>query len=115
MEVKGNYSRKKDYFQYPDELEYKDIKNTSILCANPNSKKERIVNAGSSNLTPHHCFEFTLTNGETKRMLIDGFWTFQKKKMLEIINEKNGLNFSYKTLERKDISIYARKKKKKNK
>ena len=31
--------------------------------------------------------------------------------MLNIINEKTGLNFTYRGLERKDYSIYRRKKK----
>lgn len=44
-------------------------------------------------------------------MLIDGFWTFQKKKMLEIINEKNVFIFLIKPWSEK-IFLYMLEKRK---
>ena len=37
---------------------------------------------------------------------------WQRKQLLAIINERTGHNFSYETLERRDESMFARKKKK---
>ena len=110
--VTGNRTAKKEHaFQYPDEIRYDEIKDISIICANANSQKKRIKNAGYSSLRPYFFFEVTLKNEETKWIYIECFSRSQRKKMLNIINEKTGLNFTYRGLERKDYSIYRRKKK----
>ena len=113
--VTGHWIRKNQGLQFPDEIEYDEIQNVSIICANANSKKKRIANAGYSSLRPYFYYELTLKNGDTKGIYIECFTRKQRKKILDIINEKVGLNLSYKQLERKDFSIYAKSRKGKGK
>lgn len=110
--VTGHGIKKKQGLQFPDEIEYTQIQDVAIICANANSKKKRIKNAGYSSLRPYTYYEITLKNGDTKWMYIEGFSKRQREKMLDIINEKVGLSLSYNQLERKDYSIFRRKKRK---
>ena len=48
---------------------------------------------------------------KTKWMYIECYSKRQRIKILETINSKTGLNLSYKQLERKDFSIYKKRKK----
>ena len=111
--ITGHWIIKNEGLQFPDEIEYNEIKDVSIICANANSLKKRIRNAGYSSLRPFFFYEITLKNNETKWMYIECFSKRQRKLMLNIINDKAGLNLSYELLERKDFSIYKKNKNKK--
>lgn len=110
--VTGHLIEKKQGLQFSDEIRYDEIKDVAIICANANSLKKRIKNAGYSSLRPYTYFEILLKNDDTKWVYIECFTIRQRKLILSIINEKAGLNLSYGNLERKDFSIYRRRKKK---
>ena len=114
MIITGNVVRKKQAHQFPDEIEYEQIQDVAIILAHGNSKKRRIATYYGAP-RPYFYFEIMLKNGETKWVYIETFSKRQRQKILDIINEKTGLALSYKTLERKDFSIYKRQKKKKEK
>lgn len=111
--ITGHFSIRKDRLQFPDEIEYSEIKDVSIICANANSLKKRIKNAGYASLRPYVYYEISLKNDKTKWIYIECFSKKQRKEMLKLINGKAGLNLSYELLERKDFSIYSRKNKRK--
>lgn len=111
--ITGHWIIKNEGLQFPDEIEYSEIKDVSIICANANSLKKRIKNARYSSLRPYVFYEISLNNNETKWIYIECFSKKQRKQMLGLINDKVGLNLSYELLERKDFSIYNRKKKRK--
>ena len=110
--ITGHWIIKKQGLQFPDEIEYSEIKDIAIICANANSLKKRITSSGYSSLRPFIYYEITLKNNDTKWVYIECFSRNQRKRMLDIVNDKAGLNLSYKLLERKDYSIYKRKKNK---
>jgi len=107
--VTGPPTDKKDGLQFSDEIGYDEIQGVALIYANANSKKKRIKNAGYSSLRPFLYYEVTLKNDETKWIYIECFSKKQRKEILNTINDKTGLNLSYKQLERKDYSIYKRK------
>lgn len=109
--VTGHWIIKNEGLQFPDEIEYDEIKNIAIICANANSLKQRIKKAGYSSLRPFSYYEITLKNDESKWIYIECFSKNQRKKILGTINDKVGLNLSYDQLERKDYSIYKKTKK----
>lgn len=111
--ITGHWIIKNEGLQFPDEIEYSEIKDVSIICANANSLKKRIKKAGYSSLRPFVFYEITLKDNETKWIYIECFSKKQRKQMLALINYKVGLNLSYESLERKDFSIYKRKNKRK--
>lgn len=108
--VTGHLHTKDDILQFPEEILYSEIQNVAIICANANSLKKAIRKSGYSSLRPFFYYEFTLKNGETKWIFIECFSKKQRMQMLNIINDKVGLNLSYKQLERKDYSIYKKTK-----
>ncbi len=108
--ITGHWIIKNEGLQFPDEIEYCEIKDVSIICANANSLKKRIKKAGYSSLRPFVFYEIILKNNETKWIYIECFSKNQRKQMLGLINDKVGLNLSYELLERKDYSIYNKKK-----
>lgn len=108
--ITGHWIIKKQGLQFPDEIEYSEIKDVAIICANANSLKKRITSSGYSSLRPFIYYEITLKNNDTKWVYIECFSKNQREKMLDIVNDKAGLNLSYELLERKDYSIYKRKK-----
>ena len=111
--ITGHWIIKNEGLQFPDEIEYSEIKDVSIICANANSLKKRIKKAGYSSLRPFVFYEISLKDNETKWIYIECFSRKQRKQMLGLINDKVGLNLSYELLERKDFSIYNKKKQKK--
>ena len=111
--ITGHWIIKNEGLQFPDEIEYSEIKDVSIICANANSLKKRIKKAGYSSLRPFVFYEISLKNNETKWIYIECFSKKQRKQILGLINDKVGLNLSYELLERKDFSIYNRKNKRK--
>ena len=111
--ITGHWIIKNEGLQFPDEIEYGEIKDVSIICANANSLKKRIKKAGYSSLRPFIFYEISLKSNETKWIYIECFSKKQRKQMLSIINGKVGLNLSYELLERKDFSIYNKKNKRK--
>jgi hypothetical protein len=111
--ITGHWIIKNEGLQFPDEIEYSEITDVSIICANANSLKKRIKNAGYSSLRPFVFYEISLKNNETKWIYIECFSKKQRKQMLGLINDKVGLNLSYELLERKDYSIYNKKNKRK--
>ena len=104
--VTGHWIIKNEGLQFPDEIEYSEIKSVSIICANANSLKKRIKKAGYSSLRPFVFYEIHLKNNETKWIYIECYSKKQRKQMLSIINAKTGLNLTYELLERRDFSIY---------
>ena len=111
--ITGHWIIKNEGLQFPDEIEYSEIKDVSIICANANSLKKRIKKAGYSSLRPFVFYEISLKDNETKWIYIECFSRKQRKQMLGLINDKVGLNLSYELLERKDFSIYNKKNKRK--
>lgn len=111
--ITGHWIIKNEGLQFSDEIEYSEIKDVSIICANTNSLKKRIKKAGYSSLRPFVFYEINLKSNETKWIYIECFSKKQRKKILNIINDKAGLNLSYDLLERKDFSLYNRKNKRK--
>ncbi|MBQ3221699.1 MAG: hypothetical protein IJB34_07040 [Clostridia bacterium] len=107
----GHWNIKNEGLQFPDEIEYDEIKDIAIICANANSLKKKIKKAGYSSLRPFIFYEITLKNNETKWIYIECFSRKQRKQMLSIINDKVELNLSYNQLKRKDYSIYKSDKK----
>ena len=110
--ITGHLNKKNKGLQFPDEIEYNEIQDVAIICANANSKKKQIKNAGYSSLRPFIYYELMLKNEETKWIYIECFTKKQRKQILDIINDKVGLNLSYEQLERKDYSIYKKSKRK---
>lgn len=110
--ITGHLIVKKQGLQFPDQIEYDDIQDVAIICANANSLKKRIKNAGYSSLRPYIYYEITLKNGDTKWMYIECFSRRQRKLILNTINDKADLHLSYDQLERKDFSIYKKSNKK---
>lgn len=108
--ITGHWDLKNSVVQHRDEISYSEIKGVAIICANANSKKKP-NKGGISPLRPFFYFEFTLVNEKTKWMYIECYSKRQRIKILETINSKTGLNLSYKQLERKDFSIYRKRKK----
>lgn len=108
--ITGHWMIKNEGLQFPDEIEYSEIKDVAIICSNTNSLKKRIKNAGYTSLRPFIFYEITFKNDETKWIYIECFSKRQRKLMLQIINNEAGLNLSYEKLERKDYSIYKKRK-----
>ena len=77
--VTGHLFVKKGGLQHPVEINYKDIISVSMICANANSLKRKIKNAGYSNLRPFFYYEIMLNNGETKWIYIECFSIKQRK------------------------------------
>lgn len=96
-----------DKTQYKDEIFYEDIVDVKMILTNKNSKRRRTKGYGA--LTPRVFFEFLLKNGKTKLMYIYYFSHGARRKMIETINEKTGLNLSYDAMELIDLSIYRKK------
>ena len=111
--ITGHWIIRNEGLQFPDEIEYSEIKDVSIICANANSLKKRIKNAGYSSLRPFVFYEISLKNNETKWIYVECFSKKQRKQILGLINDKVGLNLSYELLEQKDFSIYNKKNKRK--
>lgn len=110
IKVTGNLGKANQKIQFSDNIFYLDIEDVKMIYANKNSKNKKISSSNIGNLQPKLFFEFILKNHETKWLFIGTFSKKQRTKMLEIINSKTGKSFSYATMERKDLSIYNRKK-----
>lgn len=93
--------------QCKDEIEIRSIKNVNYLLTHTNSKKK-----GYSSM-PLAFFEFTLLDGSRKRMLISYFSRIQREKILTIINNETGSDFSYKNLPRANYLMNGKRKRKK--
>lgn len=102
----------KGKIQYEEFIGFSEIKNVKLICAHINSKGQKLNIEGISSLRAHIFFEFELQNETTKLLYIEPYAKWQRKQLLAIINERTGHNFSYETLERRDESMFARKKKK---
>ncbi len=111
MIVTGHIFQIHGKIQFPDEIRYNAIKDVAIICANTNSLKKR-ENSVFSSLRPIIYFEILLKNDDTKWIYIECFSKKQRKHILNIINDKTNLSLSYETLEKKDYSIYKKKKQK---
>lgn len=109
--VTGHIIIKKQGIQFPDEIQYSEIENVTLICANANSLKKRMKNANVyASLRALMYFEFTLKNGKTKWVFIEPFSKKQRVELLDMINVKAGLNLSYSLLEKKDLSIFKKRK-----
>lgn len=116
--IKGHYwlfekkkKQRKYIIQFPDEIKYSDIEDIAIIYADANSKKMKKYQGYSryGSGKPYSYYEITLSNNKTKWIYLDCFSKKQREKMLNIINEKTGLDLSYETLERKKYSTYKKK------
>lgn len=84
--------------QYEVEIYYKDILDVKIVISkNQNSLKKWYKQASGFSSTAYNkpFFNFILKDGETKWVWIELYSIKQRKKMLQIINEKTGLNIDY--------------------
>lgn len=109
INITGEKGKLSERIQFEERVSYDDIENIRLICANLNSKKERINSSNLGNMNPRVFFEFTLKSQETKWVCVSLFSKRQRKEMLDIINAQTGKNFSYDTLEKEDISIYKKK------
>lgn len=90
--------------QCKDEIDIRSIKNVKYLLTHRNSKKK-----GYSS-TPLEFFEFTLSDGSRKCMLISYFSRIQRKKILTIINNEIGSEYTYKNLSKVNYLMNRKKK-----
>ena len=90
--ITGHLIIKNQGQQFPDEIRYDEIQDVAIICANADSLKRRIKSIGPNGSRPYFYYEVILKNGETKWIYIECFSRSQRKKMLDIINSKAGLN-----------------------
>ena len=110
--VTGHIIIKKRGIQFPDEIQYSEIENVKLICANANSLKKRMKDANVyASLRALVYFEFILKNGKTKWVFIEPFSKKQREEILAMINLKAGLNLSYLLLEKQDYSIFRKRKK----
>ena len=110
--VTGHIIIKKRGIQFPDEIQYSEIENVTLICANANSLKKRMKDANVyASLRALVYFEFILKNGKTKWVFIEPFSKKQREEILAMINVKAGLNLSYLLLEKQDYSIFRKRKK----
>ena len=94
--VTGNLGKKTWRTQYSDCIHYTDIVDVTIIVAcGKNSKKRNLKDRSVSNIRPTPFFEFLLKNGKTKWVCIYSFGIRQRKKMLQLINERSGLSLDY--------------------
>lgn len=115
IEATGNFGKKDDKIQFPDEINYSDIENIKVIYVNKNSRKKTIRTYNLGNLQPKLYFEILLTTGKTKWLFISGYSKRQRNEMLRIINSKTGKNFVYSQLEKSDLSFYKKGQSKRNK
>lgn len=111
--VKGELklTAKSRVIQHDVEIFFDEIENIDLICRSEDSKgRHRKTYTAKSSAS--FFYRFKLKNGKTKRLYIDPYSRRQRKQLLAIINERTGHNFSYETLERRDESMFARKKKK---
>lgn len=100
----------KGSIQHKEVIDYLEIKDISLIFAHIDSKGKTLKTFGYASMRPHLFFEFCLQNGLSKLIHIEIYSIKQRKKMLEIINKKTNLNFAYSKLERKDKSIFKKRK-----
>ena len=105
--ITGELYREEIAEQCKDEIEVRSITNVKYLLTHRNSKKK------GYSATPLEFFEFTLWDGSKKRMLISRFSRMQRKKILTIINNETGSDFSYKNLPKANYLMNGKRKRKK--
>lgn len=104
---------KSPIIQHDVDIFFDEIENIALIYEHGDSKGKRIkIYTAAQAFRAYFYFEFLLKDGGTKRIYIEPYAKWQRKQLLAIINERTGHNFSYKTLERRDESMFARKKKK---
>lgn len=99
----------KGKIQHKDFISFCEIKNVKLICAHIDSKGQKLKNIGIASMRPHIFFEFELRNETSKLIYIEIYSVRQRKKILEIINQKSNFNFSYSNLENIDYSMFRRK------
>lgn len=102
--------RIKGRIQYKEFVSFSEIKDIKLICANIDSKGQKLNNKGITSMRPHIFFEFILLNETSKLLYIEIYSLRQRKSILEAINKMTNLNFSYGKLEKKDESIFRKKK-----
>ena len=112
--VKGELklTAKSRVIQHDVEIFFDEIENIELICRCEDSKGRYRKSYTSKGSSASFFYRFKLKNGKTKRLYIEPYSRRQRKQLLAIINERTGHNFSYETLERRDESMFARKKKK---
>ena len=104
---------KSPIIQHDVDIYFDEIENIALIYEHGDSKGKRIkIYKAAQAFRAYFYFEFLLKDGGIKRLYIEPYAKWQRKQLLAIINERTGHNFSYETLERRDESIFARKKKK---
>lgn len=83
-------------------IEFSKIKNIKIIFDRINSQGKRIKVNSTRTSRPNLFFIFELQNEMPKLVYIEIYSIRQRKKILEIVNQMTGLNFSYNELERVD-------------
>ncbi len=84
--------------QFRDIVNYCDIKDVRVVKAQKNSLKQPLASFNRAYERPYCFIEFILENNRTHWMLVSGFTSKQKQKMLDIIGEKTGIYKNYKQL-----------------
>ena len=104
---------KSPIIQHDVDICFDEIENIALIYEHGDSKGKRIkIYKAAQAFRAYFYFEFLLKDGGIKRLYIEPYAKWQRKQLLAIINERTGHNFSYETLERRDESMFARKKKK---
>lgn len=105
--ITGELYREEFAEQCKDEIEIRSIKDVKYLLTHKNSRKK------GYSATPLEFFEFTLSDGSRKCMLISYFSRIQRKKILTIINNETGSDFSYNDLPKVNYLMNRKRTKKK--
>ena len=91
----GDLLPKAAKIQFEDKIEYSQIASVRVISSSKNSRKEYIEARANNSNTPKTYFEFALKNGKTSWIFIFYYSKKQRKEMIDIINQKTGLNLNY--------------------
>lgn len=106
IKITGDLYKQTDKTQFKDTIRYNEILDLRIINSNINSKKQKIKLRGYGSITPRLFFEVLLKNQESKLIYISFFSKKQRIQMLNIINEKSGLDLNYDKLIKIDKSYF---------
>ena len=93
--ITGDKLDKDSKIQFKDEFVISEIKNVKFIISNRNSKRKTYHWYVRSGYATKSYFEFEMENGDKKWVFIFYFSKKQRKNMINIINEKTGLNIDY--------------------
>ena len=109
--ITGDITRKNAGLQFRDEILFEEVENVVLVYTHVNSRQRPIKTWGTNSMRAYLYFEFLLKNGESKLMYIESYSGRQRQKILDVFNEKAGLNLVYSQLEKRNQSVFQMRKK----